>query len=249
MNVEVSFTTTRTVTVDGIRPKASPVGKRAPGAMEVFIDSDIARGVVAHVGSTRDVEVGGILAGHIEEDGGEFVRVTAALEAKHTVQTLGSLTFTHDTWADFADTMVSRHPSEKIVGWYHSHPGHGVFMSKFDLFLHRSFFPNLWQVAWVIDPVRSRQGLFQWAGGEIVRSGYGLVGAVAAEAPVDAEVSLEPVADQPALQVTRLETILREFDEIVDKSELRILLGVQALGESIAQKARYYAERQGGGPG
>jgi proteasome lid subunit RPN8/RPN11 len=48
------------------------------------------------------------------------------------------------------------------VGWYHTHPGFGIFLSNMDLFIHRNFFPQKWHIALVLDPVNKKSGYFCW---------------------------------------------------------------------------------------
>ncbi|MFX1502433.1 MAG: Mov34/MPN/PAD-1 family protein [Promethearchaeota archaeon] len=43
--------------------------------------------------------------------------------------------------------------SLRIVGWWHSHPGFGCFLSATDVKTQKYFFPESYQVALVIDPV------------------------------------------------------------------------------------------------
>ncbi len=43
----------------------------------------------------------------------------------------------------------------RIVGWWHSHPGFGCFLSKTDLHTQEFFFPQSYQVALVVDPVKN----------------------------------------------------------------------------------------------
>lgn len=45
------------------------------------------------------------------------------------------------------------------VGWFHTHPGHGVFMSGTDKANHRAYEQD-WQVALVVDPIRREFGFF-----------------------------------------------------------------------------------------
>jgi hypothetical protein len=54
-----------------------------------------------------------------------------------------------------------------LVGWYHSHPGHGVFLSAYDQFIQNQFFPSEGQVAMVIDPQTGEEGLFVSRNGKI----------------------------------------------------------------------------------
>ena len=42
----------------------------------------------------------------------------------------------------------------RIVGWWHSHPDFGCFLSSTDVGTQRFFFPESYQVALVVDPVR-----------------------------------------------------------------------------------------------
>ena len=57
------------------------------------------------------------------------------------------------------------YPDLDIVGWYHTHPDFGIFLSSHDLFIHRHFFAQPLQVAYVVDPIRQTRGFFQWRDG------------------------------------------------------------------------------------
>ncbi len=54
----------------------------------------------------------------------------------------------------------------RIVGWYHSHPDFGIFLSERDCFIHEHFFSAPGQVAYVVDPVRGLEGMFAWHEGK-----------------------------------------------------------------------------------
>jgi proteasome lid subunit RPN8/RPN11 len=108
-------------------------------------------------------EVGGALIGQWcqdQESGQQFVVVQHALPARFTRQSNVYLTFTQDTLVDLHDQLEKRFPNEKIVGWYHTHPRMGIFLSHYDTFLHKNFFPEPWQVALVIEPYSSQGGFF-----------------------------------------------------------------------------------------
>jgi hypothetical protein len=55
------------------------------------------------------------------------------------------------------------------MGWYHSHPGFGVFLSDHDTFIHKNFFSSALQVAWVYDPHSDEEGCFGWSGERLER--------------------------------------------------------------------------------
>lgn len=91
-----------------------------------------------------------------EDERGMYVRIDAMIEAKNANASQASLTFTHETWDYINRIKDERHSTSRIVGWFHTHPGFGVFLSQHDLFIHRSFFNLEWQVALVLDPVRNK---------------------------------------------------------------------------------------------
>jgi hypothetical protein len=76
------------------------------------------------------------------------------------------VTFTHETWARINQQMDSRFAHLAIVGWYHSHPSFGIFLSDRDRFIQEHFFSGPGQVAYVVDPVRKTQGMFLWRDGK-----------------------------------------------------------------------------------
>lgn len=138
-------------------------GKELRGAVW---SSGVRDEIYDHVFADLDHEVGGFLVGALEPDG--RLGITAAYPATAADGSTASLTFTQQAWADIHGELERFHPDEQIVGWYHSHPGFGIFLSEHDLFIHRNFFSNLRQVAYVIDPHAGREGLFGWRAGVVV---------------------------------------------------------------------------------
>ena len=62
--------------------------------------------------------------------------------------------------------MDTKFTDRKIVGWYHSHPNYGIFLSDRDRFCQDSTFNSPGQIAYVVDPVNGLEGVFCWRGGE-----------------------------------------------------------------------------------
>jgi 26S proteasome regulatory subunit N11 len=59
-----------------------------------------------------------------------------------------------------------------VVGWYHSHPGYGCFMSETDLKTHSGIFVSTHQIAIVIDPVKFEISGFGMRGGKAVEEDF-----------------------------------------------------------------------------
>lgn len=119
-----------------------------------------------HVFESPDHEVGGVLVGRIDGRTGQ-PRVTGVIPALEAVGERASVTFTHEAWELILERQEEEFPNTQIVGWYHSHPGFGIFLSGADLFIHQNFFSDRHQFAYVVDPIERSEGIFGWRDGEI----------------------------------------------------------------------------------
>lgn len=131
--------------------------------VSVFVTQKAYVRFCAHAGTDLDHEVGGGLVGRWRRDvasGEQFVVVEAVLPARHTRQGSTFLTFTQDTLVAMNQELEKHYPSRQLVGWYHTHPRMGVFLSGYDVFLHENFFPESWQVALVMEPHTLQGGFF-----------------------------------------------------------------------------------------
>jgi proteasome lid subunit RPN8/RPN11 len=129
----------------------------------VFMTQPAYSRICVHSVSDMRNEVGGILVGQwcMDENTREqFVVVEHALPARHTRQGSVYLTFTQDSLIDIHDQIDKNHKGQVIVGWYHTHPRMGIFLSHYDTWLHSHFFPEKWQVALVVEPYASLGGFF-----------------------------------------------------------------------------------------
>jgi proteasome lid subunit RPN8/RPN11 len=142
----------------------------AQADLPVFLDHRAADAIERHALSDTSVELGGILLGKEcvdESTGAPFVWITQSLEAKHYANTQASFTYTHDSWEEITRQRDRLFPDLDIVGWYHTHPSFGIFLSHHDLFIHQHFFAQPLQVAYVVDPIQQTRGFFQWRGGSM----------------------------------------------------------------------------------
>lgn len=131
------------------------------------LPTDVQARLEEHAFSETAREVGGILIGTLVQGG---VEITASIPALRAAGAATHVTFTHEVWADVLDTVESDHPGQQIVGWYHTHPGFGLFLSEYDLFIHRNFFTDERMVALVVDPLAGELGWFGWESGDVVKT-------------------------------------------------------------------------------
>ena len=131
--------------------------------VSVFMTQPAYSRICVHSVSDLYNEVGGVILGEWcmdSESGEQFIVVDHALPARHTRQSSVHLTFTQDSLVAIHDEIETHHKGKKIVGWYHTHPRMGIFLSHYDTWLHQYFFPEFWQVALVVEPHTSVGGFF-----------------------------------------------------------------------------------------
>ena len=132
-------------------------------AVSVFVSQKAFIRFCAHAGSDLENEVGGWLVGKWCEDKKtkrQFVVVESILSAPHVRHGGTFLTFTQDTQVELYSQLMQRYPGRELVGWYHTHPKMSVFFSSYDAWLHENFFPQIHQVALVIEPYTAAGGFF-----------------------------------------------------------------------------------------
>ena len=143
--------------------------------VSVFVTQNAYHQAVVHASSNLEVEVGGVLVGKWcadSETSRQYIVVTAGLPARFTQQGSVFLTFTQDSLVDIHAKIDEMYPEDAIVGWYHTHPRMGVFLSQYDTWLHHHFFPEPWQVALVIEPHAGVGGFFVRQAGGLLDPGH-----------------------------------------------------------------------------
>ena len=142
--------------------------------VKVYIKQDVYKALEKLAVSDTEKELGSIILGeYCQEHGKTHVVISQYIEAKYTDASASTLTFTHETWDYVHSEHESKYPDQKIVGWQHTHPNYGIFLSNYDLFIHENFFNLPFQVAYVIDPIQNLRGFFQWKNGKIEKlKGY-----------------------------------------------------------------------------
>lgn len=188
-------------------------------------------------------ESGGVLIGNVlEEFGKTHIIIRAFVEAKHSEGTPTTLTFTHESWNYINSEKDKKYPDYKILGWIHTHPNFGIFLSEYDKFIQENFFNDENNVAYVVDPIQNEEGFYFWVNGKTERCKefyvYDLVGkdiTVAEETEKPAEEAAETAA-APAAAKEKLE--FKDFVEGI------IILVLMLIGLNLGLKVNTLTQQQ-----
>ena len=123
----------------------------------VFLEQRCADRMKRHAGQDILREQAGILCGQAyQSDEQSYVVIESAI-AVDTLGDAGHFRFHQNSWQGF---WINLSDSHNIIGWYHTHPGMGIFLSATDLRTQQLYFSSAWQIAMVIDPISRETGIF-----------------------------------------------------------------------------------------
>jgi len=119
-------------------------------------------------------EVGGWLLGKAYRNKGIiFIEISVYLPAQNTTGAQSSqvhFSFTADIKAEMWKIKDKEYDDLKVVGWFHSHPSYGIFLSPMDENVQKIDFASIWHTALVFDPIKHEGGFYVWQGGELVQT-------------------------------------------------------------------------------
>lgn len=147
-----------------------PVGERVEENKNIYISQAVYKEIHKFTKNKTVNESGGMLIGNvIEEFGKTNIVINGFIEAKYSESTPTTLKFTHESWEYCHKVMEEKFHGQKIVGWIHTHPDFGIFLSEYDKFIQDNFFKEDYQIAYVIDPIQGIEGFYFWINEKIER--------------------------------------------------------------------------------
>lgn len=140
-----------------------PVGERVEENKNIYISQETYKEIREFTKNKTVNESGGMLIGTvIEEFGKTNIVIHGFVEAKYSEGTPTTLKFTHETWEYVHGEIDKKYENAQIVGWIHTHPDFGIFLSEYDKFIQQNFFKENYQIAYVVDPIQRIEGFYFW---------------------------------------------------------------------------------------
>jgi Predicted metal-dependent protease of the PAD1/JAB1 superfamily len=146
------------------------IGERVEEDKKIYISQKVYKEIHRFTQDKTTNENGGMLIGTvIEEFGKQNIIINGFIEAKYSEGTPTTLKFTHETWEYVHKEITKKYANQKIVGWIHTHPDFGIFLSEYDKFIQENFFKDENQIAYVVDPIQNIEGFYFWINEKIER--------------------------------------------------------------------------------
>lgn len=155
---------------DALPQNIMPFGEHVEEDKNIYISQNTYKEIHHFTKDKTTNESGGVILGKvIEEFGKTNIVIYAFVEAKYCEGTPTTLKFTHETWEYIHKETDKKYPDLKILGWIHTHPNFGIFLSEYDKFIQQNFFSEENQIAYVVDPIQHIEGFYFWINGKIER--------------------------------------------------------------------------------
>lgn len=226
-----------------------PIGDRVEENKNIYILQSVYKEIHKFTQNKTTNESGGMLVGTVlEEFGKTNIIISGFVEAKYCEATPTTLKFTHETWEYVHKEIEKKHPGKKIVGWIHTHPDFGIFLSEYDKFIHQNFFNEDYQVAYVVDPIQKIEGFYFWINEKIEKcKGFYIYDKTGAKITFDADKEKAAVTKSSIfsirnvlIAVPAVAVILLTFSNISTNQKLSKLEEQQkTLAESANQSLSY----------
>lgn len=179
--IDINLTSTyEFIPPQGIKPNSEqrdilikPLGNVEDNEIDIYMDYLVLIDILKRSKNPMHYEMGGFLIGYVkQQDNRLFIEITDNQLAQESQPGIDKIAFTHQTWKLIDVQMSGKFKGKQIVGWFHSHPGRGLFLSPEDNFINKHFFPYPWQVALVVDPLTKHQQFFQKKEKKMMSSGF-----------------------------------------------------------------------------
>lgn len=146
------------------------IGEYVVEDKNIYMSQSVYKEIKKFTKNKVTTESGGMLIGNvIEEFDKTNIIIQGFVEAKYSESTATTLKFTHETWEYVHGEINKKYGEGQIVGWIHTHPDFGIFLSEYDMFIQENFFKEEYQIAYVIDPIQHIEGFYFWVNGHIER--------------------------------------------------------------------------------
>lgn len=215
-----------------------PRGAVLPKNSRTIVWQSVLNEVIEHGRSSLQAEVCGVLVGRLcwENGKGAYLCIDGRIEGRYAEHQAGSVTFTSETWDYIHQQLEKKFPKHRIVGWYHTHPGFGIFLSEMDVFIHRNFFGSPWQPALVYDPLAEKEGFFFWSGDNVKPKKIGIYEDVAPIRPYTGNMLEEPEKESVIVEDVVRDTSSSSSERLRGILEvLLIVLLLLSLGGNVCQ--------------
>lgn len=129
----------------------------------IFMEESTQAELLNFACSDLHYELGGVLVGRVAKSRRRlFLQIKNFVPATKGISRRASFEFTNEAQQEIHEIVQIQFKEQRILGWFHTHPGYGIFLSSADQFIDQNYFNEPFHIAIVIDPTKPEIGVFAW---------------------------------------------------------------------------------------
>lgn len=129
------------------------------GNLTAILHDEVLGALFRYFAEDRERERLALLTGNVtSENGGYRISVMGMFPVRAAEASSVRVAMAPQDWPDVWRQEGAMR--DTVIGWAHSHPGHGIFLSGTDLQTQGLWFTQAWSLAMVFDPVSGEYGVF-----------------------------------------------------------------------------------------
>ncbi|WP_058485902.1 LysM peptidoglycan-binding domain-containing protein [Defluviitalea phaphyphila] len=137
------------------------VGEKPTGIV-IYIEDYVYTYLYQYAKFNRGEEKAAALVGnYVEEADKKMTVISGAIKIDSTLSEKDN--FLTDEKIDDINKKIDMYfPDSELVGWMHTQPGYGIFLTTRDLKIQKQFFKKPYQTLMIIDPIENTEAFFMW---------------------------------------------------------------------------------------
>ncbi|HHW67502.1 MAG: hypothetical protein PWP07_153 [Epulopiscium sp.] len=143
-----------------------------PTGIHIYLEDYVYTYLYQYSKLNRGEEKGAALVGYYTEEFGEKMAIiNGAIQFKSSLAE-DKVLLTDEVLNEVKAKLNKYFPDRELMGWMHTQPGYGIFLTTQDIRLQKQFFGKPYQTLMIIDPIENMEAFFLWDKEE-VRSAEG----------------------------------------------------------------------------
>jgi len=135
----------------------------SPTGLKIYLEDYVYTYLYKYAKFYRGEERAAALIGTFMEDSGQMCAVIsgAVQIPPETKGETGEL-FLETHLEEIQKQMEKYFPDKELMGWMHTQPGYGIFLTTQDLLIQKKYFKEAFQTLMIIDPIEDMDAFFAW---------------------------------------------------------------------------------------
>ncbi|NLK20866.1 MAG: LysM peptidoglycan-binding domain-containing protein [Epulopiscium sp.] len=138
-----------------------------PKGLNIYLEDYVYTYLYQYAKTNRGEEKGAALVGYYTEELGKKAAIISGAIQFEDLFCEGEVLVTEPQIKEMQKKINRYFPDCELMGWMHTQPGYGIFLTTQDIRIHQDYFRESYQSFMIIDPIENAEAFFIWDEEEI----------------------------------------------------------------------------------